>query len=93
MNFMDYSICGCMLDSFTSTWLKLQTTERREPQLRKWLHSNGLQANLKGIFISDQWGRVQNIVSGIIPELVVLGSMRKQAEQGKKSWPVSITPP
>jgi hypothetical protein len=32
-------------------------------------------------------------VGGTIPELVVLGSIRKQAEQGKGSKPVSSIPP
>ena len=89
-----YSIHGCMLDSFMSTWLKLESSERREPQLRKCLHNIRQQARLKGIFLfSDQWGCVQPIVGSVIPGLVVLNSMRKQNEQGIKSKPVSITPP
>jgi hypothetical protein len=30
--------------------------------------------------ICDQWGRTQPTMGGAIPELVVLGSIRKQAE-------------
>jgi hypothetical protein len=33
------------------------------------------------------------IVGGAIPGLVILGSIRKQAEQGRGSKPVSSTPP
>ena len=33
------------------------------------------------------------MVAGAIPELVVLGSIRKQAEQAMGSKPVSSTPP
>jgi hypothetical protein len=33
--------------------------------------------------ISDQWGRAQPIVGGAISGLVVLGSIRKQADQAK----------
>jgi hypothetical protein len=34
-------------------------------------------------------GRAQPIVSGAIPGMMVLGSIRKQAEQGRGSKPVS----
>lgn len=44
--------------------------------------------------ISDQWVRSQLIVSGTIPELVVLGSIfKKQVEQDMESKSVSSTPP
>jgi hypothetical protein len=38
-------------------------------------------------------GRAQPIVGEVIPGLVVLGSIRKQAEQAMKSKPVSSIPP
>jgi hypothetical protein len=38
-------------------------------------------------------GRAQPIVSEAIPRLVVLDSVRKQAEQARGSKPVSSTPP
>jgi hypothetical protein len=38
-------------------------------------------------------GRAQPIVGGAIPGLVVLGSVRKQAEQARASKPVSNIPP
>jgi hypothetical protein len=41
----------------------------------------------------DQEGRAQPIVGGTIPGLVVLGSIRKQAEQARGSKPVSSSPP
>jgi hypothetical protein len=39
------------------------------------------------------WGRAQLIVGGAIPGLVVLCSIRKQAEQARGSNPVSSPPP
>ena len=38
-------------------------------------------------------GRAQPTVGGAIPGLVVLGSIRKQAEQARGSKPVSHIPP
>ena len=62
-------------------------------QVRKCLRS-GLWASLYGIFlISDWWGRAQPIVGGAIPGQVVLGSIRKQAEQAMRNKPLSSTPP
>ena len=49
---------------------------------------------LQGIFsISDQGRRAQPIVGGAIAGQVVLGSVRKQAEQARGSKPVSSTLP
>jgi len=42
------------------------------------------------ISISDQGGRAQPIVSGAVPGLVVLGSIRKQARERR---PVRNIPP
>jgi hypothetical protein len=41
----------------------------------------------------SQGGRAQPIVGGTIPGLVVLGSIRNQAEQARGSKPVSSIPP
>ena len=38
-------------------------------------------------------GRAQSIVGGGIPGLVILGSIRKQAEQARGGKPVSNIPP
>jgi len=38
-------------------------------------------------------GRTQPIVGGAVPGLVVLGSIREQAEQAMESKPVSNIPP
>jgi hypothetical protein len=47
-----------------------------------------LPSDLAVIFsISDQWGRAQPLVGGTIPGLVVLGSIREQAEQASKQCP------
>ena len=50
---------------------------------------------VKGIFfVSDWWKRASlPIVGGATPGLVVLGSIRKEAEQAVKSKPVSNIPP
>ena len=51
------------------------------------------EIQLYGIFlISDQHGRPEPMVGGAIPGLVVLRSIRKQAEQARESKPVSNTP-
>jgi hypothetical protein len=65
-----------------STWHKLESSERKEPPLRKCLH----EIQLWGIFsISDNGGTAQ--------PMVVLGFIRKQAKQGMGSKPVSSIPP
>ena len=47
------------------------------------------EIQLQDIFlISDLWGKAQPMVGGTIPGLVVLGSIRKQAEQAMVSKPV-----
>ena len=67
-----------MLAGFVSTWYKLESSDRKEPQLKKCLY----KIQLQGIFsIIDQKEKAQPIVGGAIPGLVVLGSIRKQAEQ------------
>jgi len=43
--------------------------------------------------MSDQAGRTQPIRGVVVPELLVLGSIRKQAEQAMGSKPVSNIPP
>jgi hypothetical protein len=43
--------------------------------------------------VSDQVGRAQPYVGGAIPRLVVLGSIRRQAELARGSKPASSTPP
>ena len=63
-------VLGC----FMLTRHKLEPSERREPQLRKWLHIS---------LVRDRWGRVQLTVGGAICRLVVLGSVRKQAMRNK----------
>ena len=51
------------------------------------------EIQLQGIFsISDQCGRALPIVGNVIPGLVALGSVRKQAEQALGSKPVSSIP-
>ena len=52
-----------------------------DSQLRKRLHKTGL---LCIFLISDQGGRAQPIVGDVIPGLVTLGSLIKQAEQASK---------
>lgn len=60
-----------------STWQKLESSEKKEPELRKFLH----EIQLKDIFsVSDRGERAQACVGDVIPGLVVLGFMRRQAE-------------
>lgn len=74
----------CLLDT------KLETSERREPQLMKCLH----EIHQWGIFsIINQWRMVQLIERGSIPVLVALGSIRREVEQVIWNKPVSSTPP
>ena len=69
-----------------STGHGLESLQRKETQLRKCLHEIDLAVSI--FLISDQWGRAlgraQSIVGGATPGLVVLGSIRKQAEQASK---------
>jgi hypothetical protein len=56
---------GGVLASFKSTCHELEPSERKEPQLRKYLHEIRLYASLGDIFIiSDQCGRVQPLWVG-----------------------------
>ena len=67
-------------------WLEL--SQRKEFHLGKCLH----EIQLWGIFsISDQ--REGPLVGGVILGLVVLGSIREQAEQARGSKPVRNIPP
>ena len=69
-----------------SIWHKLELSQRKEPPLRKCLTAG----SHGGIWLSRVGGPV---VGGAIPGLVVLASVRKQAEQAKRSKPVSSIPP
>ena len=65
-----------------STWHKLESSEKREYQLRKSLQKLRLQTSLQGIFlISDWWWRALPIVGGPTRGLVVLDFIGKQAKQ------------
>lgn len=76
-----------MLINLMSTWHKLESSGKRDPQLRQCLRYDLRE----GIFLSsDQWVRVQPIVGGVVPGLVDLTSLRKQAKQVTGSKPVSL---
>ena len=81
----DIDIFLSMLDSFMPTWHKLELSERREPQLRKHLH----KIQLWGILLVINEGRSR----GSTPGLVVLGSIKKQAEEAMETKTVSSIPP
>jgi len=52
------------------------------------------ETQLQGIFsTSGQGGRTQPIVDGAVPEPVVLGSIREQADQARGRKPVRNIPP
>jgi hypothetical protein len=77
-----------VLASFVSAWHKLELSQGKELQLRKCLH----EIQLWGIFsISDQGGGP--LVGGTISGLVVLDSIREQAEQARGSKPARNIPP
>ena len=62
--------------------------------MRKCLSQIGLLSSLWGIFlINDRWGRAQPTVGGASPEQMILGCIRKQAEQAMGSKPASSVPP
>ena len=77
-------------------WLYVSLTQtkslwNREPEWRKCLHWVGLWAS---IFLNeDSCGRFQLTVGGATPGEVVLGIIRKQAEQAIGSKSVSSTSP
>lgn len=61
---------------------------------RSWLRKCFHELQPCGAFsASDQAGRAQPTVGGAIPGLVVLVSIRKQAEQAMGSEPIRSTPP
>ena len=61
----------------------------KEPQLRTWLHKIQLESSFS---MTDQCGRAQPMMGGAIPGLLILDSIRKQAEQVMGSKPVSSIP-
>lgn len=73
----------CVLVGFMSLWHKLESSERREPQLRKCLHKIH-----KGICLVID-GEAQPIVGGHIPGCLVFVSIAARLERdwdGKGSW-------
>lgn len=76
------TILASVLAWFMSIWHKLESLDRRGPQLRKCLNKIWLYAGLQGILlISEWWGRMQSIVGNASPVLVILDSKRRQIEQ------------
>lgn len=77
------------LAGFVSTWHRLELSKRKEPQLKK-MPPVGLAVR----YFLNSWlmGEDQLIVSGIMPALVVLVSIRKQAEQHMRHKPINNTP-
>jgi hypothetical protein len=68
---------------------QLESSQRKKLQVRKCLH----EIQLKGIYSIGGQGEGGLIVGGTISGLVVLGSIREQAEQARGSKPVSHIPP
>jgi hypothetical protein len=64
---------------------QLELSQRKELQMRKCLHGKAFpQLEIK---------RERSLVDRTISGLVVLGSIREQAEQAKRSKPVKNIPP
>ena len=77
-----------VLANFMSAWHRLESSERREPQLR-----NISKDLAVGHFLSNRWRRAQPTVGGAIPGLVVLCSIRtrlsscgKEASKQRLPW-------
>jgi hypothetical protein len=70
------------LAGFDVSLNELEWSERREHQLRKYLHKTGPQASLGDIFLVSDWCRGSQLpVGSATPGQVSLGAIRKQAEQ------------
>jgi hypothetical protein len=77
-------------DDFYANLTQAWAIRKKGASLRNCLHKMRLQASLSSIFlISYWWRRVQPIVGGAIPTLIVLSSVRKQSVQAMRSKPVS----
>lgn len=82
-----------ILPTFMTTWHKQESFERWE-HLGKCLCKISLQKRLWGSFLISDWhGKAQPILSGATPGLVVLASLRNQAEQAINSKPKSSNAP
>ena len=55
MNILSSVSFNIVMHSFMSTWPKLNSFMKREPQLRICLHKVGLQVNLWGTFLTSNW--------------------------------------
>ena len=85
---------GCWLVYVNLT--QLESSERRGPQLRKCLYKVGLKVGLwcgEHFLNCDWYGKAQPTVGSAAPSLVVLGSVRKQAEEAGMDSPPNIIPP
>ena len=80
-----------VLATLISGWHKLESLKRREPPISKGLHKILWWASLWYIFLITDWlVRTETIeTSG----LVVLGSIRKKAEQAMRNKPAGRTSP
>jgi hypothetical protein len=86
---MNRILYNTILSNFMSTWQKLESSERREPLLRKRLWELAI-VKPTGHFLR-QWLLVKGPAhyGWYLPGLMVLGSIREQAEQAMRSKPVS----
>lgn len=73
-----WTVCGCTGWFSMPAWHRLESSQKKEPQLRK---TPPWDTAVRHFFsISDWWGRAQPMVGVFIPWLVVLGFIREQAE-------------
>lgn len=77
-----------MLASFLSTWYKLESFEERTST--KKMSPYNLSISI--LVISGWWDRIQPIVGGAILGLIILGSLRKQAESISQPTILSADP-
>jgi hypothetical protein len=67
---------------------QLELSQRKELQLRKCLHETNCKAFSQLVIKGER-----PLVGGTISGLVVLGSIREQAEQARRGKPVKNNPP
>lgn len=77
---------------FGKFYVKLKSSESREPQLIKCFHQKGVEASPQHISLSQQLAGC-GAHYGASAGLVALHSVIKEAEQAKGNNPVSSTPP
>lgn len=84
----------CVLASFMSIWHELVIWEKGTQTVKMSLWDSAVDRQAcSALIISDWEGRILPIVGGDNPGLVILGFLRKQAEQAVRNKTINSTPP